>query len=613
MVSSPRPNSVEKNNESRAIDGPRTARRARVALACQRCKTRKQKCDGERPSCSNCSSFDAVCDYIKPTRNLSTSQDTYFKATEERITELESILVREGIVDEGRPKWQHFRATLQQSDSIEAVEIQRPSKRPHSNSPQPNSIREKHDWDDTSKNQETNTVVDILRDLSLEASGGYIGAASSITLSRMVGSLMKTNESFCGRLQAGEHFSPKSQSDTSIDDTYVDIASIPQDIADKLLWAYLKHISTRWPILHSKYIKRLHARRSSLSTAYERSALHLIYASGGRFLETTGETGAFYCERHHEAGSQHLDEILQYHDVRTVQILILLAIYSLRAPQGPGAWTSIGFAMRTCIDLGMHRRRIPRPNSLLDNEMKKRIFWTCYCLDRQVSIILGRPFAISDREIDVELPLDVDESATDTSDLEAAQLRVDAATASQPQVTSTSLSCFIHICHLRRIESQIQQCIYRVDQRSGASEIEVESFIQQLEDWKEKIPQDARQHPGDKPSETTDTMVIDGYGYYMVYYYKCLRFLLHPLLSAPKAHLRFILKCAEACGGVCQTYKKLHQGISVGFSLMALHSVFLAGKFDKCYCGYFSKAHRLDFGLLRVAITFRGLHHQDIK
>jgi hypothetical protein len=56
-----------------------------------------------------------------------------------------------------------------------------------------------------------------------------------------------------------------------------------------------------------------------------------------------------------------------------------------------------------------------------------------------------------------------------------------------------------------------------------------------------------------------------------------MRFLLHPLLSAKNTNLRFLKLCAEACGDVCQTYKKLHQSIPVGFSLMALHSVFLAG------------------------------------
>lgn len=88
----------------------------------------------------------------------------------------------------------------------------------------------------------------------------------------------------------------------------------------------------------------------------------------------------------------------------------------------------------------------------------------------------------------------------------------------------------------------------------------------------------------------------------MVCYYKCLRFLLHPLILSEISDGKFLQKCAEACGGVCRTYKKLHQSMPVGFrlvsptsrtccfihlfllklpsySIMALHSVFLAGKF----------------------------------
>lgn len=185
----------------------------------------------------------------------------------------------------------------------------------------------------------------------------------------------------------------------------------------------------------------------------------------------------------------------------------------------------------------------------------------------------------------------------DTATLEAVLANSKTLSPNQAPTVSTSLSCFIHICRLRRIESHIQQSIYRVDvdQQSGVANADVEAFIRQLEDWRESIPQDARRHNADKPSTRTDTLVIDGYGYYvrqtfaltktsnanpnpqMVYYYKCLRFLFHPLLSAPDANINFIRKCAEACGGVCETYKKLHQNISVGFSLMALHSVFLAG------------------------------------
>lgn len=79
------------------------------------------------------------------------------------------------------------------------------------------------------------------------------------------------------------------------------------------------------------------------------SVLHLVYAIGGRFLETTGETGDFFPEQHYDQALRSLDDILRHHDIRSVQFLLLLSIFSLRSPRGPGAWTYAGLAMRICI------------------------------------------------------------------------------------------------------------------------------------------------------------------------------------------------------------------------------------------------------------------------
>jgi len=567
-------------------------RRSRVALACQRCKKRKQKCDGQSPSCSNCMGFSSTCEYVKPPPVPTTqNRAAYIKAADERIADLERILLKEGIADEGQSRWQQLQIQYSEvtdfDESVASIS-RRPSKRPYLDYlPNSNDNNGYHGQ----RTEVTNLVVDVFRDLSLEASGGYIGASSSITMSRMVGSLLRAKAKpslVSPGFQIEEHLSPKSQSHEDGDEDHTfDFRSMSEEVADKLLRGYLKHISTRWPILHSDYIRSLHSQRGSLVDPCQKGVLHLIYASAGRFLETTGETGAFFPERHHAAGMKHLEELLQCHDIRSGQVLILLAFYSLRAPTGPGAWTYIGLAMRTCIDLGLHRRTPVNKYSILELEMRKRIFWTCYCLDRQISIILGRPFSISDQDIDAELPLDIDESVHNIAVFEAALAASDSTPNDQAPKASTSLSCFIHICRLRRIESRIQQSIYRVDEFSGTTEMEVESFLQQLKVWKENIPSDARQHSADKPSTETDTMVIDGYGYYMVYYHSCIRFLLHPLLLSQNSNPRFLKKCADACGDICQTYKKLHQNIPVGFSLMALHSIFIAG-LTLVYCTWLS-------------------------
>lgn len=131
----------------------------------------------------------------------------------------------------------------------------------------------------------------------------------------------------------------------------------------------------------------------------------MVYAIGGRFLETAGERGEYCSDQHCEQAAKNLDSIVAgRHGLQSIQVILLFAIYNLRSPKGLGAWTYTGLAMRQCIEMGMHHPASPSL-SILETEMRKRIFWTCYCLDRQVSMILGRPFAISDRDIDVDVSL----------------------------------------------------------------------------------------------------------------------------------------------------------------------------------------------------------------
>lgn len=220
-------------------------------------------------------------------------------------------------------------------------------------------------------------------------------------------------------------------------------------------------------------------------------------------------TGNFYSEQHCEKALENLDEIIQSHGgLRSIQILILLAIYNLRSPKGPGVWTFVGLAMRQCIDLGLHRQtRLKWP---LIEEMRRRVFWTCYCLDRQVSIILGRPFAISDRDIDVELPTDVDEDIEDIEHLRKLQQQQRERTEIQPPPVSTSMTVFIYMCRLRSIESDIQQTIYRVDKAPLSTiKADVDGFIARLEEWKAQLPLDAHKLPN------LETMCVDGYDSYV--------------------------------------------------------------------------------------------------
>jgi hypothetical protein len=265
----------------------------------------------------------------------------YVASLERRVVELEEFLAKKGLLDQVAPFTPY---DLRETRSV-AESGNQPIMSPESHvtavSRDNSSFNERESR--SSDSEEGESMVRILRDLSLETNGGYIDATSQITMGRLVGSIVKGKKYSIRE----EDFSPSSTYFHERDDSAeLRLSDISPDVADRLLVGYIKHIATRYPVLHSAWIRDLHSRRHYITNAYERSTLHLIYATAGRFLETTGEIApSYFPERHHAEVLKDLDEMLRYHDTRSVVTLLLLAVFSLRAKGGPGAWAYIGLAM----------------------------------------------------------------------------------------------------------------------------------------------------------------------------------------------------------------------------------------------------------------------------
>jgi hypothetical protein len=435
--------------EQQEPPGSKARKRARTAVACRRCKVRKQKCDGSRPSCSNCTNSDSTCEYDF-SHSLNRNQEQYLRARR-RVEELEGALGRLTQTGHG--------------PSLDASPSATSSPPPLDNPPR--SV--------------TGSVIGspsepsrTLQNLALQAAGGFVGSPSADTFGQVLQAVVSGKTGFDRSAPSGllnQNLTPKSlesaNQPTSTDN--ITLAGIPDVIADRMISkGYLHYIAILWPVMQPSQLQRLHRNRAQLEDRFEIAALHLVYAAAGRFLETTGETGSFRSEQHYRSAMALLGEILTLSaSVQTVQILLLLAMYGLRAPRGPGAWPLVGIAMRMCIELGMHRKSANVPGRHAEAADQLRcMFWSCYCLDRQTSIILGRPFAIADQDIDAELPIGVDDESR------------------------RSLAPFAHICRLRMIESRIQQTIYRVDKAidSANIKVEIEANLKELEAWKATIP-----------------------------------------------------------------------------------------------------------------------------
>lgn len=69
-------------------------------------------------------------------------------------------------------------------------------------------------------------------------------------------------------------------------------------------------------------------------------------------------------------------------------------------------WDLTRVAMRICIENKYHKKCSPKLG-ILEDQLRRRAFWTCYICDRHSSSMLGRPLAIEDDDIEVEVYLAV--------------------------------------------------------------------------------------------------------------------------------------------------------------------------------------------------------------
>lgn len=241
------------------------------------------------------------------------------------------------------------------------------------------------------------------------------------------------------------------------------------------------------------------------------------------------------------AALQHIHAARESRTAQNIEAMTLLVIYHLRSASSHGIWYMIGLAMRTAIDLGLHRKDNEKGLDAQVAQKRRRLFWTVYTLERIIAISLGRPFSIPDRQIDVEMPDEgdrVDGSAGDSSFAHA-----------------------IALFKLRRIESRIQHSIYRADKPLASLQPKLETLHAELQRWRTTVMEPL---PGDR-------------NYPTLHYNRAVRLLVQPFLALlPPADPYYHL-CLRAAGDICQAHKRLHQSLDYGHSFIAVQTVFVAG------------------------------------
>lgn len=226
--------------------------------------------------------------------------------------------------------------------------------------------------------------------------------------------------------------------------------------------------------------------------------------------------------------------------------------------------------MRTCVDLGLHREAHYKVLTPYEGQLRRRLFWSVYFLERVIAVSLGRPYSIADRDIDVGLPLEIDDTIRDDGLISRTQA-VALSPTFQSSRPSSNLTLGIQCIRLARLESYIQTTIYRVDVPTSSLVPKLSPVLKKLEGFKSTVP-------SLPPSEAD---------YLSMLYYKAIRLSIQPFLNILPTNDSRTAQCLDASGQISQIFKRLHQRDSYGHSFIALHDVFIAGV-TMCYCLFLS-------------------------
>ncbi|RHZ57913.1 Zn(II)2Cys6 transcription factor [Aspergillus thermomutatus] len=168
--------------------------------------------------------------------------------------------------------------------------------------------------------------------------------------------------------------------------------------------------------------------------------------------------------------------------LETVQARLGQCLYLLSSSRANECWYTFGTALQLVTALGLHRRwpakMSKHGNSYLEQQLRKRIFWSAYTLDKYLNVMFGRPRLLHDEDTDQEFPDEVNDEDMLQED---------------PRRRTGSPDCLMiaSVLHYRlgRILGEISRQLYTINPYTRDSPLETAARLaSELEKWKETAP-----------------------------------------------------------------------------------------------------------------------------
>lgn len=186
--------------------------------------------------------------------------------------------------------------------------------------------------------------------------------------------------------------------------------------------------------------------------------------------------------------------------VSTVQALMLLSMFMRpdADDEDTSHWFIAGMAIRMAQDLGMHRDCSKWPIPEYEIELRRRIWYAAYLMDRWVAADLGRPISIIDNDFEVELPTPYELNYEPTL-MEPMMPILILETEEARQNNKTVYSSFVQLVTLSQIAGQVLVGLHSPRAKQARdNKIELVNILDRnLTHWKSQLPRELRMDTND--------------------------------------------------------------------------------------------------------------------
>ena len=424
---------------------------SRPVAACSRCRSAKIKCDGRLPACT-------ACERGGKADSCSGANDEYAKGKERSyVAALEAASER-------------LRRRLAEAKALQATD---PGRRDsiavsHMLGPgHPLSPRRIASGGRVHR-KEASDVDNLVGDfgfLSVNAtSRDFHGFTATMSFARLLLAVSKTAD--------------LAQADTQGLPARYSITPLLQDYLDNIF--VLMPFFSETELMASVSAVYTDAGRHAKPTDHWMVRMVLAVVVARRSRE---KTDADYClaQEHVCAALAYAEDVLHPGSITGIQAILLLVQYSMLDPDVFSCWHLIGFASRVMVDLGLHNEPAAEVRiTKRESEMRRRVFYCVYSLDRNISMALERAFSFTDDSVSVSLPV-----------VPHSTIPFDPTHSARAQLFLRSLRPSLYLFDIRRTQSSLYQRT-RLSDRSewpkSLASTYTNSILTDIRSWFTSIP-----------------------------------------------------------------------------------------------------------------------------